>query len=82
MQLNDFLEKLESRGLGLVNNQSIADSMAINCDTHSLVGPPPGAESLISGAFTSSMPEACNAPNPEDLQQTVTFDLPTTPRMS
>ncbi len=77
MQPNEILEKLEAKGTMLMANQLIADSMAKGCDACSLIGPPPGAESLIVGEFSSAMPDANAQPTMKEPQQIATFELPT-----
>ncbi len=82
MQPNEFLEKLEASDIKPVNNQLIADAMA-GCEISSMMGPPPGAESIIEGAFTSTMPAANHVHQPTtEPDQTINFNLPTTPGMS
>ncbi len=81
MQPNELLEKLEARGIEVLDNQPIANAMAAGCETIAMMGPPPGAESLINGGFLDTMPAAIAAPQQQQ-EQVMTFNLPTTPGMS
>ena len=77
MEPEKLLNLLEENGIETVDNQACIDGMNQGYETASLLGSPPGAEGLIAGAFTESMPDA----NPSQditakIQNTVTFNLP------
>ncbi len=82
MQPNELLEQLAAKNIAVLDNQAISNSMAAGCEVSSLMGPPPGAKSLILGEFSSNMPDANNnahSLSPDEPKQDISFNIPTTP---
>lgn len=69
MQANDLLQALEDRGLEILNNQAVADTMVGGIETGAVFGMMDS--NVIAGSLVTSMPEPS-----EDAQNMYSMDSP------